>query len=213
MSSLIITVMIIPIRMLWNMQVKARQKLAIGTALCLSIAMIITCIVRLSCILTSKDIVDVSWEVFWQLAEACIAVLMVSLTALRSVFIGKVSRARPATSWSSRQARYWLRNKVFNRGSEETDRRLPDIPRATLTGIRTFIRGGEPRSAMWSEANVETGAPSGQDVLVCSNHTEDPWCSPPLELTPLPVTSPLGNRLVVQQGWRVGRTMHAATCP
>jgi len=171
--------------MLWNMQVKLRQKLAIGTTLCLSIAMIITCIVQISSIRTSTDAIDISWEIFWQLAEACIAVLMVSLTALRSFFVGHVSRVRPASPWFSGQAKRWLKHKVLKNSvsgseSDAMDRGLPEIPRATLTGMRTLIRGSMSESVLRSQTNV-----TSTDRRPLTN-TDDPWRVPSLELPPLP---------------------------
>lgn len=195
--------MIIPIRMLWNMQVKLRQKLAIGTTLCLSIAMIITCIVQIAAIRTSSDAIDISWEIFWQLAEACIAVLMVSLTALRSLFVGQISRIRPASPWSSGQAKRWLQHKVFRNSksssgeSDATDRGLPKIPRATLTGMRTLIQGGMPETLMRSDASVVS---IDRRPL---NDTGDPWRIPSLELPPLAVASPLEIRTTNRQRWEV----------
>ena len=160
--------------MLWNTQVKVRQKLAIGTTLSLSVAMIITCIIQVSSIRTVTGTIDVTWEIFWQLAEACIAVLMVSLTALRSLFVGHGSRVRrsPGQSWSSRQAKKWLRrspSRTPDRYSESD--RLPKIPRATLTGMRTFIQGDRAYTAgsiMRSEYHAE------------GENGDDAWALPPL---------------------------------
>lgn len=86
-------VITIPIRLLWNVRIKPRQKLGIGAFLCLSIVMVIVAIIKASGIRTSVDSFDLVWEVFWQQIEACTAVLMVSFTAFRSVFISNKSKA------------------------------------------------------------------------------------------------------------------------
>lgn len=175
--------------MLWNMKVKLSQKVAIGTTLCLSVAMVITCIVQISSIRTSTDAIDISWEIFWQLVEACIAVLMVSLTALRSFFVGHVSRVRPASPWSSGQAKRWLKRRVVKNsrsssGSDGVNRGLPEIPRATLTGMRTLIRGSMSESMLWSRTSVASTDRRPR------THSDDPWRVPPLELPPLWISHP-----------------------
>lgn len=82
----------IPISLLWKVRIRARQKLGIGAFLCLSIVMIIICIVKASGIRTPVHSFDVVWETFWQQMEACTAVMMVSFTAFRSVFVTKQQR-------------------------------------------------------------------------------------------------------------------------
>lgn len=160
--------------MLWNTQIKVRQKLVIGTTLSLSVAMVITCIIQVCNIRTVTTTIDVTWEIFWQLAEACIAVLMVSLTALRSLFVGHGSRIRrsPGQSWSSRQAKKWLRRSP----SRTPDRysgsdRLPKIPRATMTGMRTFIRG---------DTDYTTGSIMRSEYYDEGRKGDDAWALPRL---------------------------------
>lgn len=183
--------MIVPIRMLWNMQIKLRQKLAIGTTLCLSVMMIISAIVQISTIRTSTNAVDITWATFWQLVEATVAVVMVSLTALRSFFVARSSRVRQSPNhssgnWSARQAKRWL--KIFKKptreyatkGSDETENmqrwsqrpQLPEIPRATLTGIRSLIRG--ERHLVSRTSNI-MGSVYENDEMA-----EDPWRLSPL---------------------------------
>ena len=88
-SMLIYLVITIPISLLWNVRIKTRQKLGIGAFLCLSVVMIIVAIIKASGIRTSVDSFNLVWELFWQQIEACAAVLMVSFTAFRSIFLSK----------------------------------------------------------------------------------------------------------------------------
>lgn len=110
--------------------------------------MIIVALVRTSAIrIPPLDIFDLTWAIFWQLSEACIAVMMFSLIAFRSFFlaygpnIGKPSKKQPL---------YFSRRKNLNpkqlwRGRARVDSEemegLPEVPRATLTRMRTFIAG------------------------------------------------------------------------
>ncbi|KAL8627148.1 hypothetical protein Q9189_007157 [Teloschistes chrysophthalmus] len=90
---LIDAVVSIPIALLWNVRIKLRQKLGIGALLCLSAVMSIIAIVKASGIRTPSDSFDILWELFWQQIEACVAVLMVSITAFRSIFISNKPKA------------------------------------------------------------------------------------------------------------------------
>lgn len=139
-------VMVIPIHLLWRVQIQLRQKLALGVSLCLSIMMIISAIVQISGIRAPSHAIDVTWELFWQIVEACIAVIMVSLTAFRSLFIAhgaaalRYNRGNPNPGVRHRfDSRNFWRKRVSD--DSEESQRLPRIPRATMTGLRTFIRG------------------------------------------------------------------------
>lgn len=55
--------------------------------------MSIIAIVKASGIRTPSDSFDILWELFWQQIEACVAVLMVSITAFRSIFISNKPKA------------------------------------------------------------------------------------------------------------------------
>ena len=76
--------------------------------------------------------------------EGSIAVSMVSVTAFRSVFVSEVSKAsrKKAIPWySSTVAKLRRRNKELE--EEHKLEGLPAIPSATLSGMRTFIRGSQ----------------------------------------------------------------------
>ncbi|KAM0795877.1 hypothetical protein BDR22DRAFT_893718 [Usnea florida] len=84
-----ILIVTIPVSILWNVRINIRHKLGIGAVLCLSIVMIVISIINTSSIHTSGDFFDLVWKLFWQQVEACSAVIVVSLTAFRSIFIAK----------------------------------------------------------------------------------------------------------------------------
>ena len=131
----------------------------LGITLCLSIFMIITAIIRISAIRISKDSIDVTWEVFWSMVEACVAVTMVSLSVFRSFFVENTSgpkREQDDAYYRNKQKYNW-RRKWTGIDTEETEG-LPKIPRAMLTGMRTFIRGekGPDQSVMLAEVLGES---------------------------------------------------------
>ena len=60
--------------------------------------MIIIALIKIAGIFTSVHSFGLIWELFWQHIEACAAVLMVSLTAFRPVFVSKKPKAQRKTS-------------------------------------------------------------------------------------------------------------------
>lgn len=167
-------VIAIPVILLRRVQIKLRQKFALGFSLCLSIIMIITAIVKISGLFASTSsyrIADMTWEIFWQFMEACIAVIMVSLTAFRSLFVVHGSGARRSPQKLSLRKRVLNsriargRKRAAGNDSEETEG-FPEIPRATLTGMRTFIRGERVEgSVMMSERSSYT-----EDQTITGEH-------------------------------------------
>ena len=100
---------------------------------------VITCI-RSPGVQKDAFTVDIDiWQVFWMYVETCAAVCMVSLTAFRSVFASDASNVKGAKirPWYSSTVAKIRRRKQQDYGLES----LPIIPSATLSGMRTFIRG------------------------------------------------------------------------
>lgn len=66
------------------------QKVGLGVFLSLSLVMAIIAIVRMiGSIRPGLKSLDVSWELFWQQMEGCIAIMMGSMSAFRTVFSGR----------------------------------------------------------------------------------------------------------------------------
>lgn len=146
-----ILVVSFPVALLWRVRVNVRQKIGLGVSLCLSLVMAIVSIVRISCIKFNGGAVDIVWLVFWQQQECSIAVIMVSVSAFRSLFV-----ANTATIVSPKQDKlssYWRKRLLQKRNRFEQDSgsngdELSQIPSATLTGMRTMI-GGARMSRWW----------------------------------------------------------------
>ena len=132
-----------------------RQKLGLGSSLCLSLVMAIIAIIRISGIRLPAGEPDIIWLAFWQQQECSIAVIMVSLTAFRSLFVVDASRQvrRPkyTPSYWKKKKMAWNRHKTSSDLNDPNFGNLPAIPSATMTGLRTFIRG-EPKSNRPDEA-------------------------------------------------------------
>ncbi|MCJ1372174.1 hypothetical protein MMC20_003396 [Loxospora ochrophaea] len=81
-----ILVISIPTALLWKVSLDFHRKLTLGAVLCLSIFMIVIAIVRVTSAKLPGSVTDSSWIFFWQSIEAAIAIIMVSLTVVRSLF-------------------------------------------------------------------------------------------------------------------------------
>lgn len=115
--------------------------------------MIVIAIVRISGFLKNGQI-DPVWILFWHQIEGAVAIIMVSMTAFRSMLGIKALKAseerRRERSWFSHHRK--LRFRYFKKSSQDESKseQLPSIPGATLTGMRTFINGSES----WDESKV-----------------------------------------------------------
>ncbi|KAI9720462.1 MAG: hypothetical protein M1812_002968 [Candelaria pacifica] len=136
----------ISLHILWTVRISPSQKFVLGIFLSLNLIMAITASVRISS-LRYLGTIDEVWLFLWLQLEACVAIAMLSLTAFRSAFVVS-SRARrenhPKEAWYSSVVEAVKRRAKVRRihDREESDRGLPKIPSATMTGLRSFIRGG-----------------------------------------------------------------------
>ena len=164
--------MAIPVWVLSSVKIARRQKIGMGVFLCLNIVMAIIAIVRVAGIRHSGAI-DYTWIFFWQHIEVCVAVSMVSLTAFRSLFVstGQGAPVKKARPWYSSQARK-LRGAKGENSPNGGHKELPSIPGATMTGIRTFIRGNRGVSTIDSETGQEHSgafAPRNRDHIIVTD--------------------------------------------
>lgn len=80
--------------------------------------MIIFAVIKASGIRTSVESFNLVWELFWQQVEACAAVIMVSFTAFRSIFISNKQKVDKANVRPGIFQRFqtWLSSKKVSRG-------------------------------------------------------------------------------------------------
>lgn len=77
----------IPVFLLWRVRLSLRRKLALGGTLCLSIFMIVIVIIKVSTGTIADGQVDSPWVLYWLHVEAAVAVVVVSMTAFRVLFV------------------------------------------------------------------------------------------------------------------------------
>lgn len=141
----------IPIILLWKVKIKRNTKILLGVSLCISLCMIVVAFVRMSGLRIRGTNIDIQWQMFWSDVETNIAVIMVSITAVRSLLGLKAMKAR------KKKEHAWYahcRKLLFRQEQNDLDEnQLPYIPRATLTGIRAFIRGNRNSDLMISKSH------------------------------------------------------------
>lgn len=113
--------------------------------------MIITSIIKISAGNIIKGQIDTTWVVFWLQAEASIAVMVVSISAFRALFIvdGSKNHKAPQQSPSSRR---WLqpRSRTAHEG-------FPSIPSPIMTGVKTLIGHTSTRSHYRNQSDESDG--------------------------------------------------------
>ncbi|KAK4183912.1 hypothetical protein QBC35DRAFT_541740 [Podospora australis] len=165
-----IMIVSIPIIILRRSTMKLVQKCALGSFLCLSLVMVCIAVIRASKINGASG-VDVPWEFFWQYMEACVAVLMGSLTVFRSVLVAQRNKSsagdgerkaggvrRPIMSYLYRRRQRSSGQRVSGDEDLESQRGygLPQIPGGTVTGLRTYIRRHNRDSALATQQKLNT---------------------------------------------------------
>ena len=109
--------------------------------------MIATTVVRVAG-LVYQNSVDTIWEVYWTLLSAEVGVFLAASTAFRAFFVARSNTRKESSAkkrhyvFSQAFAAKFLRKKPRSYGdtlNSEPDNELPNIPRAQITGMRTFI--------------------------------------------------------------------------
>lgn len=81
-----VLLILIPVMLLWNVQMNIRRKLGYAWLLCLSSFCIVCAIVRAVGHYLTNGQNDVVWILFWSHMEACVAIIACSMTAFRGLW-------------------------------------------------------------------------------------------------------------------------------
>lgn len=124
-------------------QMALLTKIGLGVFLCLSLVMMACSITRAAGTYYGGTL-DTPWQVFWLHAEACIGVLMASITVYRSVLAGPNSSSRSFQRFLDKIIRMRTSERISE--PEQLTKRarfgrllLSKIPTATLTGLATLF--------------------------------------------------------------------------
>ena len=137
----------IPVTLLWRVRIKPSQKIGLGAFLCLSTSMILMAITRAAGFRFHGKF-DNTWVFIWQHLEACVAVMMLSLTAFRSVFVAAKPnpKEKRAKAWVPSKRRLLGRHKQPGVDDPNHLDNLA-IPNPTLTGFTRILDNSPARSS------------------------------------------------------------------
>ena len=145
--------------MLWNVKITIRRKLTLWGILCLSIFTAITAIIKIAGGNINHGQVDSAWAIFWLQAEAAIAVVVVSVSAYRALFVAHQASKRqsPAQRAYTSQST-WCKNGRCHK-------EWPGAPAALSPGVTTDIQS--PYDAKAFEASQDMELPlRGPGIVV-----------------------------------------------
>ncbi|KAI4115867.1 MAG: hypothetical protein LQ345_003610 [Seirophora villosa] len=166
-DSIVIT---IPIAILWRIRIGLRGKLCLGAILCLSVFTMAVSVVRIAGASLPSGFIDDIWTSFWLHVEAAVAVVVVSSSTYRSLYVqhGRKKRAGRGTADNSHSRRKLL----LWRGKEKKGAMLlPSLkaPDPVLGGVRAAIerveRGSEERLLERESGSVEIRTERGQGEM------------------------------------------------
>ena len=124
----------IPMILLWNVKINIRRKLVLWGILCLSIFTAITAIIRIAGGNISHGQVDSAWAIFWLQAEAAVAIIVVSITAFRALFVAHRASKEQSPNYHASASR-----SVWSRITRHHENPPAARPRQS-NGARTYIR-------------------------------------------------------------------------
>ncbi len=156
----------IPVVLLWNVKMTIRRKLALWGILCLSIFTAITAVIKVAGGNINHGQVDSAWAIFWLQAEAAVAIIVVSITAFRALFVAhRASKQQSPAYRSSGSRSVW--SKIVRRRDD-----LPATPAPAHTGARTYIRHSPYAGSLDGSRDMELPL-QGPGILVTHDISSD----------------------------------------
>ena len=199
-----LSVIFIPVRLIWSVKVRWTHKVALASTLCLAVLTIVCTITRIAGMHTGRTIksIDSIWGTYWQYVAANIALTMTAATAFRTFFVSRATNNHhhqirdgesENSSWyikgrnmiRSVFATSFRRSKRSTCTSDQSSSNFEDVPRelrqaipsATMTGIRTYISG------------KNKGNDGMSQVMQSRNDVRDDW----------PLSNPVYQGITVQE--------------
>lgn len=114
--------------------------------------------------------VDTSWVLFWYIIEAAVAIIVVSFTAFRALFVAhQAMKYRSPAENASMSWNLWSQKAKSSRSKE-----LPELPLPVLGGVRTHIRGSQYDRGSFDRGHDDMELPlQGPGIMVTQEfHSE-----------------------------------------
>lgn len=151
----------LPIILVSKVSIILKRKIFLAMALCLSIFMIVICIIRVTTCKLPNGIIDSTWLALWQCIETNTAILMVSLTAFRSLFRQGSStgyampvKIKKPPRWPSMNAfRLPTKNQKIQENEPEHYRVIPKKPPPAVSFIKRVAAQKEINSQLMQSLN------------------------------------------------------------
>lgn len=123
---------------------------------------------------------DVPWQVFWLHAEACVGVLMASITVYRSALVGSTKASGSFRRFLDKV----IQMRTSEGCSEPPQYKMPvrfgwvllsKIPNATLTGLATFLGHPDDETKRTQEIST-THSTRGMEEMDYHEHLKQEQC-------------------------------------
>ncbi|KAL8811957.1 MAG: hypothetical protein Q9200_001390 [Gallowayella weberi] len=183
-------ILYIPINLIWKIQLKWRQKVPLVLSLCLTGVMILVTVTRVAGIVINGQI-DSVWESYFLIVAAEIGILLSSVSTYRAFFVsqprGDINKTKRTISdpghWYTSTMKLMRetmlptsprRSKARGQPTPHEHRgdpdghysigKLPEVPRAEMTGVRTYINGrGRRTDDSYAMESVDGESRCGSD--------------------------------------------------
>ena len=119
---------------------------------------------------TSDGGVDTSWVLLWYDIEAAVAIIVVSFTAFRALFVAhQASKYRTPGENASTSWKMWSGKAKSSRNKD-----LPALPSPVLHSVRTHIRGSQYAGGSFDRGGDDMELPlQGPGIIVTQDiHSE-----------------------------------------
>ncbi|KAF2649545.1 hypothetical protein K491DRAFT_721586 [Lophiostoma macrostomum CBS 122681] len=157
-----VIVVSIPILLLWDVKMRTRTKVSVIAFLSLSAFMIVCSFIRVvGFIGPNGHTPDTTWRMLWTQIECCIAVIMASLTAVRTLFVAANTHASGEREWKWDRRRFrFVRRHVpaYSSTERSTPRQMNVVQVRSRGSSRTSVSDVERRdAARESDCSCEPG--------------------------------------------------------
>ncbi|CAL8584587.1 hypothetical protein XPA_010174 [Xanthoria parietina] len=179
-------ILYIPVNLIWKIQIKWTQKVPLALSLCLTGVMVLVTITRIAGIRFNGQI-DSVWESYFTIVAAEIGVVLASVSTYRALFVSHrkrtidkaqdqghssapkrqlMRRMFVSSPWRSKNKDRPTPNDNEEKHCSQFDGALPSIPRAHMTGVRTYING--------RGQNTNT-SDTMESQVIHDEHYDDDW--------------------------------------
>ncbi|MCJ1284684.1 hypothetical protein MMC26_004020 [Xylographa opegraphella] len=160
----------VPVFLLWNVNITRNRKIGLCVVLGLSTVMVIFALIRVTLSTLNNGTIDSVWLFFWSETECCVAIIMVSLTAVRGLF--GIESSRNSKDKKLQYARQTRTARGLRRQENSEDafyEGLPETPDPAALGLRTLIRSSR-QDLENGEGGVSGSGQHHHGIMVTKTH-------------------------------------------